>query len=89
MINRDKIKIYRKYNADIDLWARIGTRKDKSIMVDSDWYIIDSLLQDLSLVKRGLTSLQFNKTLKSKLIESCDGEDTINQLQKLAEDIPE
>lgn len=85
MITEDKIKIFKRYDGDIDSWARSGSKREKFIMTDNDWYIIDALIQDLLLVKKGLTSLEFTNTLNSKLKENCDSEKTINQLQKLAD----
>lgn len=69
MITEDKVKIYKRYNGDIDSWARSGSKKEKSIIIDEDWYVIDGLIQDLSLVKKGLASSGFSETLNVKLFE--------------------
>lgn len=84
MITEDKIKVYKRYDGDIDGWARSGSKKEKSIMSDEDWYVINGLIQDLSMVKNGLASSGFNENLNVKLIEMCDSGSTVNQLQKLA-----
>ncbi|MCB0740985.1 MAG: hypothetical protein R2796_07650 [Chitinophagaceae bacterium] len=84
MITEDKIKVYKRYDGDIDGWARSGSKKEKSIMSDEDWYVIDGLIQDLSMVKKGLASSGFNENLNVKLKEMCDSDSTVNQLQKLA-----
>ena len=47
MITEDKIKIYKRYKGDIDSWARAGSKKEKLIMIDNDWYMIDGFIQDL------------------------------------------
>ena len=85
MITEDKIKIFKRYNGDIDSWARSGSKKEQLIINDDDWYMIEALVQDLFIVKERLSSLEFNNTLISKLKESCDGEETINHLKKLAD----
>lgn len=84
MITKDKIKVYKRYNGDIDSWARSGSKKEKSIVTDEDWYVIDGLIQDLSLVRKGLASSDFTENLNVKLKEMCDSESTVNQLKKLA-----
>ena len=84
MITEYKIKIFERYNGDIDNWVRNSSPKEKFIMNDNDWYDIDAFLQDLSLVKKGLTSIDFNNSLISKLITNCESEGVINQLKNLA-----
>jgi hypothetical protein len=84
MITEDKLKIFERYDGDSDSWARNGSEKEKVVMTDDDWYIIESLIQDLFLVKNGLASLQFKDALNIKLKEKCDVEKTINQLKYLA-----
>jgi len=85
MITKDKLEIFRKYDGDIDKWVRSGSKNEKYNMSDNDWFDIDAFIQDLFLVKKGLTSLEFNNILICKLIRSCDSEETINQLKKIAE----
>lgn len=85
MVTENKIKIYRRHNGNIDSWARSGSEKEKSIMTDEDWYIINDLIQDLSLMKKGLASSSFSEDLNIKLKEICDTTSTVNKLQKLAQ----
>jgi len=84
MVTGGKVKIFERYDGDIDSWARSGSKKEKIFMTDDDWYMIDTLIQDLFLVEKGLASIEFNDTLNGKLKENCDGEETINQLKRLA-----
>jgi hypothetical protein len=84
MITKDKVKVYNSFHGDIDGWARMGSKKEKVIMSDNDWSLIDNLLQDIRLVAKGLTSKEFSDTLQRKLIENCDNPETISQLKKMA-----
>ena len=43
MITEDKIKIFKRYDGDIDSRVRSGSKKEKFVMTDNDWYIIDAL----------------------------------------------
>ena len=54
MITMQKVRIYRRYNGDIDGLARIGTKEEKEIMTDHDWNKIDGFILDIRLVKKGL-----------------------------------
>jgi hypothetical protein len=83
MITQDKIKIYTKYGGDIDNWARSGSKKEKLVMNDNDWYLIDSLIQDLTLIKNGLAALSFHSDVNYKLKENCDSEETIQMLKAM------
>lgn len=81
MITQDKIKIFKRYSGDIDSWARSASKKEKLIINDNDWYIINGLIQDLSLMKKGLTSLTFSNNLNKRLMENCDSDETIQALK--------
>lgn len=84
MITIDKIKIYKRFNGDVDGWARIGTTEVKSIMNDDDWFLIDGFIQDISLVKKCLASDSFMKSINERLKENCDTDETIQAIKELA-----
>ena len=83
MITEYKIILYNKYSGDIDEWARNNSKKELSIMSDDDWFLIDGFIQDLTLVKNGLASLEFSNSLNISLKENCDTEETINKIKKI------
>lgn len=85
MITQEKIKIYNSFQGDVDGWARMGSKKEKAIMSDGDWSLIDGLVQDIQLVEKGLASKEFSNTLHRRLVENCDNPETINQLRKVAD----
>lgn len=83
MITRDKLKIYKKYSADIDGWARVGKKSELEIMNDDDWTLIDELLQNLELVEKGLASDSIKSQILDKLNGSCDSDKTKQELKSL------
>lgn len=83
MITENKIKLYNKYSGNIDGWARNNSKKELAIMSDDDWFLIDGFIQDLTLVKNGLVSLEFNNSLNDRLKENCDTEETINKIKRI------
>ncbi len=84
MITQEKVKIYNRFQGDIDGWARRGSKKEKSIMSDVDWSLIDSLVQDIRLIQKELTSKEFSDALQIRLSENCNNPETISQLEKIA-----
>lgn len=84
MITLEKLKIYSRYRGDVDIWIRTGKSKEKKIMVSNDWYLIDSLIQDIGFVKKGLSSEQFSFNLKKRLLENCESEEAIKELKSFS-----
>ena len=83
MLTEEKLKIYKRYHGDIDSWARSGTKKEKSIIDDNDWYTIDGLLQDLYLINKGVASEGFASSLSNRLKENCINNEVIEEIRKL------
>jgi len=74
MITKQKIKIYLKYQ-DIDNFARGGNAKEKNILNDIDWGLIDSLIQDIHLLKNNLISTNMKEEIERKIQEYTEGDD--------------
>ncbi len=85
MITKDKIQIYKNYSGDVDGWARIGSKEEKELMNDEDWFLIEDLLQDLSLMKSGNSSEEYNIKIAEKLKNKCSDEEVVRELKELAE----
>ena len=54
-------------------------------MKREDWYLIDNLLQELSMIKKGIVSKEYEKKIWEELRSNCDSEETIHQLEKLVD----
>ena len=76
MITLKCIEIYEKYGGNEDGFLRCATSEERLLLNYSCWI----LLQDLIIVKRGLASGSFIKSLDERLGESCDDEATIHAL---------
>jgi hypothetical protein len=87
MINIEKIKIYKKYNGDIDSWVRFGSKKEKLHIDDNDWYLIEQLVQDIFLVNRNLASLKYKNELNTKLTEICVDMESIELLKNISNNL--
>lgn len=75
MINNKKVLIYRKYEGNLDVWARIATLEEKEIMSDDDWYLIDELIQDVIISKQNM-----EETLK----KNVEDKETIDEILNIA-----
>lgn len=66
MLTTEKLAIYHAYNGDIDGWARREGRTPNAGMTDSDWYLIDELIQGIILVSAG-ASKEFAESLERRI----------------------
>nr|WP_319401800.1 hypothetical protein [uncultured Carboxylicivirga sp.] len=72
MITEQKIKIFRKYHGDIDGFSRGGRKYEKDLFENADWLLIDNVLQDLELIKKGLCSTDYRNRLEKILNENFE-----------------
>ncbi|MBV4360603.1 hypothetical protein [Pinibacter aurantiacus] len=84
MITLNHIEIYKSYSGDGDGFVRFTTARQKAIMDYKHWALVESLIQDIRLVKNGLASEIYMKTVNERLQENCDNEETIRELKKIA-----
>ena len=83
MITDKMIAVYKKFNGDIDDWARMGTADDKLTVSDKDWFMIDNFLQGFTWIKTGLASESFVDTLTMELSMFIDSKSTIKMLKTM------
>ena len=77
MITLKCIEIYKKYGGNEDGFLRCATSEERLLL---NYILLDEFVQDLIIVKRGLASGSFIKSLDERLGESCDDEATIHAL---------
>ena len=80
MITPEKIKIYIRYGGDIDGFVRGGTTKEKEIMNGNDFSEIQSLIQDIILMKRNLSSKRYTEDTRKKIAENSIAAETVELL---------
>lgn len=83
MITKDKIKIYKKFNGDLDYFARVCSPKDKKLMKDEDWFLIDDIIQDIKLIRKGLTSVDYENKINQKIKEKIDCSETLDRIKQI------
>lgn len=72
MITRAKLKIFEKYSGDTDLFARAGRAGENEILDHKDSSIIDNMIQNLEMIKKGLCSNEFKNRIFSSLDEQFE-----------------
>jgi hypothetical protein len=82
IITKDKLALYKRFGGDIDAWAR--SQNSKGLMNDDDWLLIESLVQDILLIHNGNASIEYTEKVNANLKVSCDSDETIRQLKKIA-----
>jgi hypothetical protein len=83
MIAAEKVNVYREYHGWYDGYYIKTKSEPERLVSDKEWGLIDNLLQDLTLVRRGVAAESFKEDLNRRLKESCDNEETIKQLVEL------
>jgi hypothetical protein len=84
MLTLAKIRVYRKYGGDIDGFARAKNQNDYSVITDDEWFLIDSLVQKLFLVRNGKAPPEYAKRISVEVHQNIEGEEAINELMELA-----
>jgi len=84
MITKETLKIFERYRGDHDMWSRIGNARAAKGMNSPDWNLIDSLIQHIQIVNRGLAHEQFRNKLEAQLQKACDSEKTITMLKSFS-----
>lgn len=84
MLTLEKLKVYESFRGDIDGLARSSIATNRSVMTDSDWYLIDELMMGLDSIASGLSSDGFIRQLEDRIIETTADDQTRIALRSLA-----
>jgi hypothetical protein len=82
MLKIEHLRIYYRYDGDIDAWARSGSRHEKEIMTDEYWSLIDNFQQDLELIRNGLASKKYESEVMDRLNKLANSETQRHLIEK-------
>jgi len=85
MITPGKLKTYEFYNGDADMDARSGKRDGRELVSDSEWYRIDTLIGDATVILRHLGSQDRVADALRNLRANCESQEVIDRIMELAE----
>ena len=74
MITIKKIRLFNKYNRDIDGFCRCGLVEEKKLLGMDDWSLLDDFCQNIELIQKGLASQDFKNQTLERVREACDEE---------------
>ena len=82
MIRIKQIKTYKSFSGDIDEWARM--KKPSDTMTDNIWFQIESMLQNLKLIKDGVASEEFATETLQHVKIACESQEVEQELIDLS-----
>ncbi|MEX0315854.1 MAG: hypothetical protein AB3N18_16870 [Allomuricauda sp.] len=74
MLTLEHLKVYHKYNGNGEYWDRSNSKKDRMILSDENWNLIDNLKTEIKLINDNLASKDFEEKVKLKLKKYADAE---------------
>ena len=83
MITLSKLKIFKSYKGDVDMFARSG-QKYRDQITDVDWYLIDRLIQDAMVINRRLGSEERTREAIKNLQDNCEDQEVVDEIMRLA-----
>jgi hypothetical protein len=84
MLTVEKIRVYRKYGGDMDGLARAKKPDDSSLITNEEWFLIDSLVQKLFLIKSGKASQAYAERISVEVRQRVENEEVIRELMEIA-----
>lgn len=82
MIYPEQIKIYIRYAGDVDRFVLCASPEEKEIMKDNDFGKIQSLVQDIILMRRNLSSQEYIQNTRKILADNYIDSETVDLLYK-------
>jgi len=84
MITQEKLRIYEKFNGDIDGFARGSSLSERVSITDQDWSLIEELRQSLTIVQSGAASSEFEARVRAQLVDAVSDEGVQERLRYLS-----
>lgn len=84
MITIEKLKEYEEFHGYYDGFYFQKVKNDENLTSEDEWFLIDELVQEFNLVKKGLASVNFRNKLKIRLEQSFDSQESLEYFQHIA-----
>jgi hypothetical protein len=85
MITLDKPSIFARFKGDADMFGRAGRAREKELISDGEWYLIDTLFQDATVIDRNIGSERRILQAKQRILENCEDDQVVAKIHLLAE----
>jgi len=84
LITEKRLKIYLKHDGDTDMFEYNATEQEMVELYGEVWKQIESFIQDINLIKKGLVSKDYENRVNEKIYNLCDSVNTIELLHEIA-----
>ena len=88
MISEAKLKLFESVGGDPDAWARASRPGDRTILTEAGWNQISALVNQLTLVKRGLASPDLEQRVMKLLRETTATPAVAARLLEISQESP-
>ena len=82
MITSAKIEIFKFYKGYYDGYY-IQNESKPMIITDDEWFLLDNLIQDIHLIRKGVVSKSYETKIVEKIKTNFDSEETYNLVFEL------
>ena len=82
MLTSEKVEIFKSYKGYYDGYHIQNSGKER-VISDDEWFLLSKLMQDIYLIRKGLSARSFEDSVKKQLLQNCDTEETINLIFQL------
>jgi hypothetical protein len=82
MITKEHLETYKSFDGDVDMWARVKQSSDR--MTDADWFEIQGILQDLTIIANGHASEEFTSKTLQHIKTSCENPEVEQELIEMS-----
>lgn len=72
MITIKKYQIFEQFLGDSDGFVRLASKTEKKLFDTNDWAMIDSFIQDIDLINKGLVSSDYKEKILDKIRTEAD-----------------
>ena len=82
MLTSEKVEIFKRYKGYYDGYHTQCNNLVK-VISDDEWILLNNLMQDIFLVRNGLSAKSFKNSINERLVKNCDTQETINLIFEL------
>jgi len=86
MLTLKKIKIFKEYKGYYDGY-HIQSNGEFEEISDDEWFLLTNLMQDIYLIRNGLSAKSFEESVRKQLVANCDNSETIDMIFEIEKDL--
>lgn len=82
MLTLEKVEIFKRYKGYYDGY-HFQSNGQAKIISDDEWFLLSNLVQDIYLIRNGMSAKSFENSVNEQLLNNCDTQNTIVQIFEL------